>query len=96
MGAGGGHRVGDRPVHYRPDLEVIHPNGPSGRTRARLAWTRMRGKAEEDEMPGIITGIDGSGHSQRALEWAVREAAAWHVPLMVITVYQAVADAWGS
>jgi len=47
-------------------------------------------------MPAIIVGIDGSGHSQRALEWAVREAAARHLPLMVITVYQGVAGVWGS
>ncbi len=25
---------------------------------------------EETEMSGIVVGIDGSGHSQRALEWA--------------------------
>jgi nucleotide-binding universal stress UspA family protein len=47
-------------------------------------------------MPGIITGIDGSGHSQRALEWAMREAAARHAPLTVVNVYQAVAGVWGS
>lgn len=47
-------------------------------------------------MPGIITGIDGSRPSQRALEWAVQEAAARQVPLAVVTVYQAVAGTWGS
>lgn len=47
-------------------------------------------------MPGIIAGIDGSGHSQRALEWAVGEAAARHLPLTVINVYQPVARVWGS
>jgi nucleotide-binding universal stress UspA family protein len=41
-------------------------------------------------MPGIIVGIDGSAHSQRALEWAVREAAIRHAPLTVLTVSQAV------
>ena len=46
-------------------------------------------------MPGIIVGIDGSRHSRRALEWAVREAAARHAPLNVLTVYQAVAGYWG-
>ena len=39
-------------------------------------------------MPGIIVGIDGSGHSQRALEWAMNEAALRHVPLTVITVHE--------
>lgn len=39
-------------------------------------------------MPGIIVGIDGSGHSRRALEWAMNEAALCHVPLTVITVHE--------
>ena len=38
-------------------------------------------------MSGILVGVDGSGHSQRALEWAMREAAIRHVPL---TVHEAV------
>lgn len=46
-------------------------------------------------MPGIVVGIDGSEHSRRALEWAAREAAVRHAPLMVITVHQAVAGYWG-
>jgi nucleotide-binding universal stress UspA family protein len=41
-------------------------------------------------MSGIIVGVDGSGHSQRALERAMREAAAHQVPLTVITVDEAV------
>ncbi|MBV9208173.1 MAG: universal stress protein [Actinobacteria bacterium] len=41
-------------------------------------------------MPGIIVGADGSGHSQRALEWAMKEAAIRRVPLTVLTVHQAV------
>jgi len=41
-------------------------------------------------MSGIVVGIDGSGHSERALEWAAREAAAHHVPLTVLTVHEAV------
>ena len=41
-------------------------------------------------MPGIIVGIDGSGHSQRALEWAMREAAIRNTPLTVLTVHEAV------
>lgn len=42
-------------------------------------------------MPGIIVGVDGSGHSQRALEWAMKEAAIRHQPLTVLTVHNAVA-----
>jgi nucleotide-binding universal stress UspA family protein len=41
-------------------------------------------------MPGIIVGVDGSGHSQRALFRAIKEAAAHHAPLTVLTVHQAV------
>jgi len=46
-------------------------------------------------MPGIIVGIDGSGHSQRALEWAMKEAAIRRVPLTVITVHQAMVGLYG-
>jgi nucleotide-binding universal stress UspA family protein len=47
-------------------------------------------------MTGIIVGFDGSSYSQRALEWAVAEAAIRHAPLAVVTVCQAVAGYWGS
>lgn len=47
-------------------------------------------------MSGIIVGVDGSGHSHRALEWAMNEAAIRQAPLTVITVSQsAVASPWG-
>jgi nucleotide-binding universal stress UspA family protein len=46
-------------------------------------------------MSGIIVGIDGSGHSQRALEWALKEAALRRVPVTVLTVHQAVRDNLG-
>ena len=46
-------------------------------------------------MPGIIVGVDGSGHSQRALEWAMKEAAIRHAPLTVLTVHEAVAGYFG-
>jgi nucleotide-binding universal stress UspA family protein len=42
-------------------------------------------------MPGIIVGVDGSSPSQRALEWAAREAALRQAPLTVLTVHQAIA-----
>jgi nucleotide-binding universal stress UspA family protein len=41
-------------------------------------------------MPGILVGIDGSHHSERALEWAMKEAALRHTPLTVLAVHQAV------
>ncbi len=37
-------------------------------------------------MPGIVVGVDGSGSSQQALEWAVKHAALEHAPLTVLTV----------
>lgn len=46
-------------------------------------------------MPGILVGIDGSAHSQLALEWAAKEAALRHTSLTVLTVHQAVAGFWG-
>lgn len=41
-------------------------------------------------MSGIIVGVDGSGHSQRALEWAMKEAAIRHTRLTVLTVHEAI------
>jgi nucleotide-binding universal stress UspA family protein len=46
-------------------------------------------------MSGIVVGIDGSGHSQRALEWALREGALHHVPVTVLTVHEAVRGFYG-
>ena len=46
-------------------------------------------------MSGIIVGVDGSGHSQRALEWAMKEAAIRHAPLTVLTVHDAVKNMYG-
>ena len=47
-------------------------------------------------MPGIVVGVDGSGHSRKALERAANEAAAHGVPLTVLTIHQAVRDVYGS
>jgi nucleotide-binding universal stress UspA family protein len=45
-------------------------------------------------MPGIIVGVDGSGHSEAALKWAMKEAVIRHAPLTVMTVHQDGADFW--
>lgn len=46
-------------------------------------------------MPGIVVGLDGSPNSERALDWAMRQAAAVHVPLTVITVHEVPKSYWG-
>jgi nucleotide-binding universal stress UspA family protein len=38
-------------------------------------------------MPGIIVGVDGSAHSQWALEWGMSEAASRHAPLTALAVH---------
>jgi len=43
---------------------------------------------------GIIVGVDGSGHSQRALEWAMNEAAVRHATLTVLAVDPVAISAW--
>jgi nucleotide-binding universal stress UspA family protein len=45
-------------------------------------------------MAGITVGFDGSCGAQRALDWAMREAVIWHVPLTVLTVHWVGASAW--
>ncbi len=45
-------------------------------------------------MPGIIVGVDGSAHSRRALDWAIREAAVRRAPLTVLTVQQVMRSFW--
>jgi nucleotide-binding universal stress UspA family protein len=46
-------------------------------------------------MPGIIVGVDGSGHSRLALEWAMKEAAMRHAPLTILTVHPALVGYFG-
>lgn len=46
-------------------------------------------------MTGIAVGVDGSEHSQRSLEWAMREAAIRKMPLTVITVHPVAAGFFG-
>jgi nucleotide-binding universal stress UspA family protein len=45
-------------------------------------------------MPGIVVGVDGSGHSEHALEWAVRQAALQHAHLTVLTVNPVAKEPW--
>jgi nucleotide-binding universal stress UspA family protein len=45
-------------------------------------------------MPGITVGIDGSDHSVKALEWAMREAAIQHSPVTVMMVHLVPMSGW--
>lgn len=47
-------------------------------------------------MSGIVVGIDGSAHAQRALDWAVREAALRDAPLTVVTIWRTAVSYWGN
>lgn len=46
-------------------------------------------------MPGIVVGVDGSPNSERALDWAMRQAAAVHAQLTVIAVHEVAKSYWG-
>ena len=45
-------------------------------------------------MSGIVVGVDGSDHSRKALEWAVREAGATGQPLTVLAVHPVPRNHW--
>jgi nucleotide-binding universal stress UspA family protein len=45
-------------------------------------------------MPGITVGVDGSAHSQQALEWAMQEAAIRNTMLTVLSVHEVAANHW--
>jgi nucleotide-binding universal stress UspA family protein len=45
-------------------------------------------------MPGIVVGVDGSDHSRKALEWAVREAGLRGKPLTVLAVHSVPRNHW--
>jgi nucleotide-binding universal stress UspA family protein len=46
-------------------------------------------------MTGIVVGLDGSPHSQDALEWALAESALRNVPVTVLAVAPAPGSIWG-
>jgi nucleotide-binding universal stress UspA family protein len=47
-------------------------------------------------MSGIVVGVDGSGCSRRALDWAINGAAIRFTPLTVLTVYQPIRGHWSA
>ena len=52
-------------------------------------------KGKEQVVAGIVVGVDGSPNSERALDWAARQAAALHVPLTVVAVHEVAKSYWG-
>jgi nucleotide-binding universal stress UspA family protein len=66
--------------------------GGNGMDIEQICHCRQNGVIK---MPGIIVGVDGSGRSQRALEWAMNEAAIRHSPLTVFVVQQPVVGCGG-
>ncbi len=52
-------------------------------------------KGKEQVVAGIVVGVDGSPNSERALDWAMRQAAALHVPLTVVAVHEVAKSYWG-
>lgn len=45
-------------------------------------------------MAGIIVGVDGSPGAHRALDWAMKEAAAHHAHLTVVAVHEVPVSGW--
>lgn len=45
-------------------------------------------------MPGIVVGIDGSHHSTRALEWALKEGVLAQAPVTVLAVHSVPVSPW--
>jgi nucleotide-binding universal stress UspA family protein len=52
-------------------------------------------RQKEEAVPGIVVGLDGSPSSERALDWALRHAAALHTSLTAIAVHQVAKSYWG-
>jgi nucleotide-binding universal stress UspA family protein len=46
-------------------------------------------------VPGIVVGLDGSPNSERALEWALRHAAALNTSLTAVAVHEVAKSYWG-
>jgi nucleotide-binding universal stress UspA family protein len=52
-------------------------------------------QGKEQAMPGIVVGVDGSPNSERALDWAMKQAVAVRAPLTVIAVHEVPKSYWG-
>jgi nucleotide-binding universal stress UspA family protein len=58
--------------------------------------TQAAGGREASSAPGtrVVVGLDGSGHSDLALDWAVAEAVAWSRPLHLVHARETLVTAW--
>jgi nucleotide-binding universal stress UspA family protein len=59
------------------------------------AAAAVAAQGKEQAMPGIVVGVDGSPNSERALDWAMKQAAAVHAALIVIAVHEVPKSYWG-
>jgi nucleotide-binding universal stress UspA family protein len=50
---------------------------------------------KEQAVAGIVVGIDGSPNSERALDWALSQAAALGTSLTVVAVHEVAKSYWG-
>src|ERR1700728_1971825 len=83
---------------YCPDDRSATRCSMAGRDNECRELTAAAGavsQRKEQAMPGIVVGVDGSPNSERALDWAVRQAAALHAPLTVIAVHEVPKSYWG-
>jgi nucleotide-binding universal stress UspA family protein len=71
------------------------PTGwPVRRWGRDLPATLAGGIWKEQAMAGIIVGVDGSPGAVRALDWAMKEAAAHHAHLTVVAVHEVPISGW--
>lgn len=87
---------GQRALALTGSNAVSGIRGLGRRLRMLLEWQcRRKCRREERRMPGIIVRTDGSAHTRRALEWAIREAEIGRTPPTVFTGDQQRPDVLG-
>jgi nucleotide-binding universal stress UspA family protein len=89
-----------------PGVNPVRPLGNRGRIRQpsenhgrAIMGTGTCGavaKGRNVQMRGIVVGVDGSPNSERALDWAMGQAAAVRAPLTVIAVHEVAKSYWGN
>jgi hypothetical protein len=73
----------------------IDVKGLTDQAAADLSQKGFTAEQEEQTMPGIVVGVDGSLNSERALDWAMKAAATQHAPLTaVLAVHEVMKSYW--